>query len=87
MSGEVAGSKVGGTAGSVMYCRAQLRYCSVTGPRGNKKNYLETKENEKTDQNLWNEAKAILRKKFSEKCRHQETRKMANSLMVYTPRN
>ena len=42
------------------------------------KKFLETNDNENTTQNLWDEAKAVLREVYSNTIQSQETRKTTN---------
>ena len=45
--------------------------------------FLETNDNENTTQNLWDEAKAVLREVYSNTIQSQETRKTTNNLTLY----
>ena len=47
------------------------------------KKFLETNDNENTTQNLWDEAKAVLREVYSNTIQSQETRKTTNNLTLY----
>ena len=50
------------------------------------KKFLETNDNENTTQNLWDEAKAVLREVYSNTILPQETRKTLNREPNFTPK-